>query len=324
MKAIICSKYGSPEVLQLKEIEKPIPKDNEVLIKISNVAINSTDPLFRAGKPFATRFFTGLTKPKKSILGETFAGKIDAIGKNVTRFKIGDRIYGSSINFGAYAEYLCLPENGAMELIPPMNNFDEAAAIYDGALTALPFLRDKGHIQKCQNVLIYGASGSVGTAALQIAKYFGAKVTGVCSTANLELVRSLGADNVIDYTKADFTKTYEKYDIVFDTVGKSSYFRCKNILKEKGIYMTTVPSISLLFDMIWTSIFGSRKVLMMATGLRSPIEKVKDLALINELLEKRDLRAVIDRRYSMTQIAEAYKYVEKGHKKGNVVISIED
>jgi NADPH:quinone reductase-like Zn-dependent oxidoreductase len=228
MKAILFTKYGSPDVLQLKEVEKPVPRNNEVLIRVYAAAVNSTDPLFRKGEQFISRFFTGLIRPKNPIPGDVLAGEIEEVGKDVTSFRKGDQVYGATgTSLGAHAEYKCLSEKGALAIKPANMTYGEAAAGVDGALTALPFLRDKGKIQKGHKILINGASGSVGTFAVQIAKYFGAEVTGVCSTTNLELVKYLGADKVIDYTKEDFTRTDGTYDIDFDAVGKSTFTRCK-------------------------------------------------------------------------------------------------
>lgn len=226
------------------------------------------------------------------------------------------------MSLGAYAEYKCMPEEGSLGIKPANMTYEEAAGIFDGALTALPFLRDKGNIRSGQKVLINGASGSVGTSAVQIAKYFGAEVTGVCSTPNVELVKSLGADKVIDYTKEDFTKSGEIYDIIFDAVGKSSFSRCKHLLKPGGVYLTTVPTPALLFRMLWTSKIGGKRAMTMAAGLRPASEKVKDLIFLKELIAEGKLKSVIDRRYPLEQIAESHRYVEKGHKKGSVVITI--
>ena len=323
MKAIICTKYGPPEVLKLREVDKPTPKDNEVLIRVYGAAVNSTDPTFRKGKPFISRFFTGLLKPKNPIPGDVLAGEIEAVGKDVTLFKKGNQIFGASVkNLGAHAEYKCLPEDGQLAPKPANMNYGEAAAIVDGALTALPFLRDKGQIQNGQKVLISGASGSVGTAAVQIAKYYGTEVTGVCSTTNLELVTSLGADEVIDYTKEDFTKTGKQYDIIFDTVAKSSFSQCKSALSEGGIYLTTFPTLSILFQGLKPSKFSNKKAKFLAAGLRTTPEKTKDLLFLKELIEAGKLKSAIDRSYPLESIVEAHKYVETGHKKGNVVITM--
>jgi NADPH:quinone reductase-like Zn-dependent oxidoreductase len=317
MKAIVYTKFGPPEVLQLQEVAKPTPKANQVLIKIVATTVVKEDPDMRASPGF-----NGLLKPRNPILGQELAGEIQAIGKDVTRFKPGDQVYGFDM-FGAYAEYKCMPENGALAIKPVNLSCAEAASIPNGALTALPFLRDKGNIQAGQAVLIYGASGSVGTAAVQLAKYYGADVTGVCSSTNLEWVKSLGADQVIDYTQEDFTENGKTYDIIFDTVGKISFSDCKDSLKDEGIYLTTVPTPGTMLQVIWTIKSGGKKVKFMAAGLRSAREKIKDLIFLTELIETGKIRPVIDRRYPLEQIADAHRYVEQGHKKGNVVITVE-
>ncbi|MFC1786757.1 NAD(P)-dependent alcohol dehydrogenase [Halobacteriota archaeon] len=323
MKAIVCTKYGPPDVLQLKEVEKPIPKDNEVLIKVYAATVSAADPVFRKGEPFIARLFTGLIRPKKSIPGTELAGEIEAVGKDVKRYKEGDQVFASTgLSYGAHAEYICLPEDGALTIKPANMTYEEAAAVCDGALGALHFLR-KLNIQSGKEVLINGASGSVGTFAVQLAKYFGAEVTGVCSTTNIELVKSLGADKVIDYTKEDFTKSGQTYDIIFDVVAKSSFSRCKGSLKQKGRYLATAPSLAFFVQVLWTSKIGSKKAVIAAPGLKPPSEKTKDLDFLRELIEAGQLKSVMDRSYPMEQIAEAHKYVETGHKKGNVVINVE-
>jgi NADPH:quinone reductase-like Zn-dependent oxidoreductase len=324
MKAIVCTKYGTPDVLKLKEVEKPAPKDNEVLIRIYASVVGATDPVARKGDPFISRFFTGLMKPKNSIPGDILSGEIEAVGKDVKLFKKGDQVFGATnINMGAHGEYKCLPEEGALVIKPANMTYGEAAAVCDGALTALPFLRDKANIQSGQKVLINGASGSVGTFAVQLASYFGAEVTGVCSTSNLELVKSLGANKVIDYTKENFTKSGQTYDIIFDAVGKLSFSRCKSSLKQRGVYLTTVPTLAIMLQILWTSKSSGKKAIFMATGLRPLSEKVKDLIFLKGLIEAGKIKSVIDRSYPLEQIAEAHRYVEKGHKKGNVVITLE-
>jgi NADPH:quinone reductase-like Zn-dependent oxidoreductase len=324
MKAIVYTKYGSPDVLELKEIEKPRPKDHEVLIKIYATTVETTDAIFRQGNTLSARLFTGLFKPKITIPGGEFAGEIEAVGKDVTRFKAGDQVFGSAgTGFSTNAEYICLPEDGSMAIKPDNMTYEEAVSIHPGALTALPNLRDAANIQSGQKVLINGASGSIGVSAVQLAKYFGAEVTGVCSTANVDLVKSLGADMVIDYKKEDFTRTGQTYDIIFDTVGKSSFSRCKGALKPGGVYLTTVLTPAILGQMLWTSKFGSKKAMIVFAGLRSASEKNEDLAFFLELVEAGALRPVIDRCYPLEQIAEAHRYVDKGHKKGNVVITVE-
>lgn len=324
MKAIVYHNYGSPDVLKLEEVEKPTHKDNEVLIKVYATTVETTDAIFRQGNNLSARLFTGLFKPKFTRPGAEFAGKIEAVGKDVTRFKEGDRVFGTTApNFGAHAEYICLPEDGAMAIKPDNLTYEEAVSIHPGALTALPNLRDAAHIQSGQKVLINGASGSIGVSAVQLAKVFGADVTGVCSTANVDLVKSLGADVVIDYKKEDFTRTGQTYDIIFDTVGKSSFSRCKGALKQGGIYLTTVITPAILGQMLWTSKFGSKKAMIIFAGLRSVSEKNEDLVFFLELVEAGVLKPVIDRCYPLEQIAEAHRYIDTGHKKGNVVITLD-
>ena len=317
MKAIVYTKFGPPEVLHLQEVEKPTPKDNEVLIKIYATTVVKEDPDMRASPGF-----NGILKPRHSILGQELAGEIETIGRDVTRFKPGDPVFGFDM-FGAYAEYKCMPESGALTIKPVNLSYEEAASVPNGALTALPFLRDKGKIQSGQSVLIYGASGSVGAAAVQLAKYYGANVTGVCSTTNLEWVKSLGADQVIDYTREDFIKNGKTYDIIFDTVGKRSFSECKGSLTAEGIYLATVPTPVIMLQALWPAKSGGKKAKFVAAGLRSAREKIKDLVFLTELIEAGKIKAVIDRCYPLEQMAEAHRYVEKGHKKGNVVITVE-
>ncbi len=319
MKAVVYTRYGPPEVLHLEEVEKPIPKDNEVLIKIHATTVTTGDVRLRKPDPFLTRFFFGLFKPKVSILGVDLAGVVVAIGEEVNLFKIGDKVFGSTFDFGlgAYAEYKCMPEDSVLTLMPENSSFAEAAAIYFGGHTALHFLR-KGNISKGQKVLIYGASGAVGTYAVQLAKYFGAAVTGICSTRNLELVKNLGADKVLDYTREDFTQNGEAYDIIFDTVGKSPFLKCIRSLTKNGRYVRTVHlSLSPILKGLWISLTTKKKVI---GGVAH--EKVEDLVFLKELMEKGKLKPVIDRSYTLEQIPKAHEYVEKGRKRGNVVITV--
>ena len=318
MKAIVYTEFGPPEVLQFKEVEKPTPKDDEVLIRVHATTVATEDPAMRSSPGV-----NGLREPKNPILGMYLAGEVEAVGKNVERFSIGDQVFGSTgMRLGCHADYTCLPEDGALTIKPTNITYEEAAAIPNGALTALPYLRDNGKIQRGQKVLINGASGTVGTSAVQFAKYYGAEVTGVCSTTNLDLVKSLGADHVIDYTEEDFTQSGQTYDIIFDAVGKSSFLRCKDSLKGGGVYLTTVPSPEAILQRLRTSVWGRKKVSFAATGLRRASAKAKDLAFISELIEAGKIKAVIDRRYPLVQMAEAHRYVETGHKKGDVVITI--
>jgi NADPH:quinone reductase-like Zn-dependent oxidoreductase len=331
MKAIICTKYGSPDVLQLKEVEKPAPKDNEVLIRVYATSVNYGDLAARNFKAISPQEFNmplliwllakisfGLSKPNITILGSEFAGKVEAVGKAVKLFKPGDQVFGyPGQSFGAYAEYLCMPENGVLTIKPVSMTYEEAAVVSYGAIMALNLLR-KVNVHSGQKVLINGASGSIGSAAVQIAKYFGAEVTGVCGTPRLEFVKSLGADQVIDYTKENFTENGESYDLIFDILGKSSFSQCQSSLKPNGILLFASFKMKQLFQMLRTSKSSGRKVICaIAPG------STEDLISVKELIEAGKIKAVIDKCYPLEQAAEAHRYVEEGHKKGNIVITVE-
>jgi NADPH:quinone reductase-like Zn-dependent oxidoreductase len=320
MKAIVYKKYGPPDVLEATKIKKPSLKAGEVLIKIKATTVTTADCMMRRGDTLSSRILLGAIHPRKKfqILGTEFSGIVEAIGNKAGKFKPGDEIYAfRGFGTGCYAEYKCMGENGSIALKPQNTTFIEAASLVDGATTALFFLKEKANIQKGQHVLINGASGSIGTFAVQIAKYFGAEVTGVCSTKNIELVKSLGADKVVDYTKEDFTQTGDTYDIIFDTVGKSSYAHNKKILKNGGKYLVTVMTLKRIVLSLLTKFCKKRKVI-----LAMSVNKTDELNLIKSLVEEGELKSVIDKQYIFEDLPEAHAYVEKGHKVGNVVIEI--
>ena len=319
MRAIIYTEYGPPEVVKLIEVDKPLPKDNEVLIKVHATTVNRTDCGFRSAEYFIVRFFSGLFRPKNTKLGNEFAGEIVATGKNVTSLRAGDKVFGyNDTKFGAHAEYMTMAENEAITNMPSNLTYEEAAPITEGGHYALCDIR-AAKIKSGQKVLINGATGAIGSAAVQLIKYFGAEVTAVCNTKNLELVKSLGADVVIDYTEQDFTKISQTFDVVFDAVGKSSFGQCKPILKKKGVYMSTElgKNSENIFLALITPLFGGKKVLF-------PIPTIskEDVVFLKVLVETDKYKPVIDRRYSLEQIVEAYKFVETGQKIGNVVITL--
>ena len=324
MKAITQQKYGSPDVLELQEVDKPVVKDDQVLVRIQAASVNPLDWHFLRGTPRLARLVMGLLKPKKKILGADIAGRVEAVGRNVTQFQPGDEVFGDSFErgLGAFAEYVCVTEN-ALVLKPTGTTFEEAAAVPVAALTALQALRDKGQIQPGQKVLINGASGGVGTFAVQIGKSFGAEVTGVCSTRNLDMVRSIGADQVIDYTQEDFTQNGQSYDLIIDAVGNRSVSDLKRTLSPKGTCVIVgFSSLALLFQAIFLgpvmSLIGSKKIGLMGTMKPNS----KDLNILKELLDAGKVVPVIDRRYPLRQVAEAIRYLEEGHARGKVIITV--
>ncbi len=321
MKATVAARYGSPDVLQLQKVKKPNPKPNEVLVKVMTASATTADAMMRTGKPYIARLFVGLTKPKKAIPGTGFAGVVEQVGKAVKSFEVGDRVFGeTTFGFSSNAQYLTISEAGVILPMPENLDFSEAANFCDGHLTSFNFLKEIANVKPGQKVLINGGSGALGTSAIQIAKFMGAHVTAVCSGRNVGLVRSLGADEVIDYEQKDFTKGTEKYDFVYDTIGKSSFSACKAILSEKGMYLSPVLKFSLLLQMIKTSFFGQKKARFEATGANKEEELRHMLSEVLDIYKEGKLKTVIDRQFPLAKVAEAHRYIEGGHKRGNVVI----
>ena len=324
MRAIVCTAYGPPDVLELQELEKPVPKDDEVLVKVFASTVSIGDCRVRSWNVPALfwilyRIQVGLTRPKRGILGAVLAGEVQAVGKDVTRFQIGDQVYGMDVaGIQGNAQYACRAEGGALAAKPANLTYELAAAVPHGAMTARFFLRDKANVQPGHKGLINGASGAVGSWAVQLAKHYGAEVTGVCRTASLDLVKALGADRVIDYTREDFTASGETYDIIFDAVAKSSFSRCEDSLEDDGVYLATDPTLAVVLSMVWTSIRGGKRALW-AIGPERP----QDLEALREILEAGEAKPTIDRRYPLEKVAEAHSYVEEGHTKGVVVINVE-
>lgn len=324
MKAIVASGYGGPEVLQIKSMPKPSPKENEVLVKVIATSATTADGMMRSGKPYFGRLITGLRKPKHQIPGTGFAGYIVETGLNTNKFILGTRVFGeTTLGMSTNAEYVAVPEDGVILPMPDNMTYAEAATYGDGHVTSLNFLKEIAQVKPNHKVLINGASGSLGTAAVQIAKFMGAGVTGVCSTRNVGLVKSLGADHVIDYNKEDFSRGNIKYDLVFDTVGKSSYAKSKNILTESGQYVSPILKFSLLWQMLWTKVFAKKKAKFAATGLRSETELRDLFAQLVPMFKEGRLKTVIDRQYPLEKISEAHRYIASGHKKGNVVVIVD-
>jgi len=318
MRAVVYDRYGPPEVLRTDNVEQPVPKENEIRIKIHATSVTRTDIGLRAGKPFIIRFFFGLLRPKRPILGTELAGEVDAVGRGVTQFVVGDHVFGSTPNFrtGAHAEYICLEESAPIAHKPARMTFEEAAAVTDGMILALMCL-EAANVGKAKRIVVYGASGAIGTAGVQLARHFGADVTAVCTTKNVELVKSLGADRVIDYTKEDFTKNGETYDIIFDAVGKHSFSQCKGSLTQGGVFVAT-DGLRNAFLALWTSRIGDKKVLFPIP----PHYTQKNVLLLKKLIEAGKYRAVIDRCYPLEQVVDAHRYVETEQKTGNVVLTV--
>jgi len=321
MKAIVCTAYGSPDVLQITDIEKPVPKDDEILIRIMASSVTAADGMMRMGSPYIGRLFLGLLKPKYPISGTGLAGIVESAGSQVQRFKTGDKVFGESVfGAGTNAEYACVPAEGVLEPMPNNISYNEAAPVCDGALTAFNFLTSVGGIKANQKVLIIGASGSIGTSAVQLAHHFGADVTGVCSTANLDLVRSLGADQVIDYTTTDFTKLDIQYDIIFDTIGSKTYPQCRKSLTQHGRYLAPVLSLQLLYHSLWTRMSGQKKALFSATGMLPTSHLRQMLSQVRDLLQSGKLVTIIDSTFDLQNAKQAHRYVDTQRKKGNVVL----
>jgi NADPH:quinone reductase-like Zn-dependent oxidoreductase len=317
MRAVVHDRYGPPEVLRVEDVEQPVPKDNEVLIKIHATTVSRTDSGLRSADLFISRFVTGLLRPKRRILGSDLAGEVAAVGTTVTEFEVGDHVFGiNPWKFGTHAEFICMAESAALAHMPADMTFEEAAAVCDGAILALNALRP-ADLRKGKRIVVYGASGSIGTAGVQLARCFGADVTAVCNTKNLELVKSLGADEVIDYTQEDFTKNGQRYDVIFDSVGNQSFTRCRGSLKRGGVYVATDHLHNLLLA-LWTARIGDKRVLFPIP----PRFTKQDVLFLKELIEAGKYRAVIDRRYPLEQVVEATRYVETKQKTGNVVLTV--
>lgn len=324
MRAAWIERYGPPEAITMRDVRKPEPGAHDVLVRQRASTVSPADCAFRSADPFIVRFFAGLTRPKNPIPGGAVSGEVEAVGAGVTRFRPGERVFGTTDPLpGAMAEYVAVAEDGALAQVPDGLDFGEAAGLTYSFLTAMPFLRDEARMQPGQSILINGAAGSIGTVAVQLAKHMGAVVTAVTSTGKMELVRGLGADRVIDRTREDFTAAEGAYDVIFDTVGKSSFGACRRALKPGGIYLTTTPSLAILFAMLRGKQADGKRAKLATTGLRPTPDKVKDMALLAELVRSGALRGVVERTYPLADIAEAHRHVERGTKAGDVIIAID-
>jgi len=321
VKAAVGRRYGPPDVVTVTDVPRPEPRDDEILVRVRAAAVGVVDGLARRGSPWYARAHFGLLRPRFPVLGCDFAGDVAAAGPAVSRFGVGDAVFGTiAPRFGAHAEYVCLPEQGAVAAKPEGVSYVEAAALVDA--TALCFLRDKAGLRAGQAVLVNGASGAVGSSAVQLALWFGATVTGVCSGPHVRLVRKLGASSVIDYTRTDFTRAGRRYDVIFDVAGTSSFLRCRRALNPGGVYLTTAPSPAIFAQMPWTARFGSRRAVIAFTGLRPASEKQRDLLVISGLAEASALAPVVGACYPLDRIADAYRHVDAGHKKGTIVVTM--
>jgi len=317
MRAVVFDKYGPPEVLHIEDVARPVPNDNDVLVKVHAATVSRTDTGLRSADMFVSRFFTGLLRPRRCILGSDLAGEVEAVGRSVTEFAVGDRVFGiNPWKFGTHAEFVCVAESGALARMPEGMTFEDAAAVCDGGILALNALRPAA-LHQGQRILVYGASGSIGTAGVQLARAFGADVTAVCNSRNFELVRSLGADEFIDYTQEDFTRNGQRYDVIFDSVGKQSFTRCRVSLKPRGIFVATDHLHNLVLA-VWTARIGSKRVLFPIP----PRFTKQDVVFLKQLVESGQYRAVIDRRYPLAEVVAATRYVETKQKTGNVVLTV--
>lgn len=321
MKAAVCTSYGPPDVVRETDVDTPLPGPNQLLVRVHAATVTAADSAFRSGTPRYARLFAGLRRPKKPVLGTEFAGEVSAVGAAVTRYAVGDKVFGATdLGLGAHAEYVCVKEDGALATLPTGLGYAEAVTLVDG--TALVFLRDHGKLHSGQSILINGASGSVGVHAVQLARYFGADITAVCSGAGAELVARLGADRVIDYTRVDFTKEGRTYDVIFDVAGASSYGRCRRLLNPGGRYLTTVPSLAIMAQALWTAVAGSRRAVIAFTGLRPVAAKAKDLALVKGLAEAGRIVPVVDQTVPLARIADAYRHLGRQGKRGTTVLEL--
>ena len=323
MKAAVRDRYGSADVVRVEDVSTPVPDGDEVLVRVHAAVVGVVDSVAREGTPRYARVYFGLSRPRFPLLGSDFAGRVEAVGPAVTRFAVGDEVFGTvAPRFGAHAEYVCLSQDAAVAPKPAHLSYPEAAALVDA--TALVFLRDKARLASGQSILVNGASGSVGTAAVQLARHLGAHVTGVCSGPNVDLVERLGADVVVDYTTTDFTRAGTTYDVVFDVAAKSSFARSRRVLRRGGVYLTTAPSPAIFFQMAWTAWFGTHRAMVAFTGLRDPAAKRADLSHLAGLADAGALVPVVDACYPLADITDAYRHVDRGHKRGNVIVTMSD